>query len=462
MPATNSPNDRLLFNAANLLASESRRYLQLHPVSQQLGQRAAEHFLYGVPMHWMNDWGTPAPLFVRQAQGAHFTCADGLDYADFCLGDTGAMFGHSPEPVARALERQARRGFTTMLPDMITAEVGAALAEQFGMPCWQLTTTATDANRFVLRWARAVTGRKKLLVFDGCYHGTVDDTLVDVAAGKTVSRSSLLGQTTDLGFHTVAVDFNDLAAVERELASGEFACLLTEPALTNCGMVPALPGFIASLRELTRRHGTLLVLDETHTISSARGGWARNAGIQPDFMVIGKPIAGGLPAAAYGFSRELAARMKSTKDSAPAGHSGIGTTLSGNMMTLAAMHATLTEVATSAAYAHMLELAGSLEKGLNAALQVHALPWCITRIGARLELQFCATAPINAKEARAAQHDQLEHAIHLFLLNRGVLLTPFHNMMLVCPATSETDINKLLRVFGDCLTTLTMPLYGFQ
>jgi len=454
MPATDSPNDRLLLNASTLLESERQLYLKLHPASQQLAQQASQHFLYGVPMHWMNDWGTPAPLFVRHAQGAHFTCADGLDYADFCLGDTGAMFGHSPEPVARALVRQARRGYTTMLPDMVAAEVGAALAEQFGMPCWQLTTTATDANRFVLRWARAVTGRKKLLVFDGCYHGTVDDTMVDVEAGRTVSRASLLGQTVDLGLYTLAVDFNDLAAIERELASGDFACLLTEPALTNCGMVPALPGFIAGLRELTRRHGTLLVLDETHTISSARGGWSRNAGIQPDFMVIGKPIAGGLPAAAYGFSEELAARMKSAKDAAPAGHSGIGTTLSGNMMTLAAMHATLTEVATSAAYAHMLELASSLENGLNAVLQKHSLPWCITRIGARLELQFCATAPVNAKEARIAQHDELESAIHLFLLNRGVLLTPFHNMMLVCPATSQADINKLLQIFEDCLLKL--------
>ena len=454
MPAKHVPPNLPSSNAAGLIAKERQRYLELHPESCKLGQLASQHFLYGVPMHWMNDWGTPAPLFVSQAHGAHFICADGIDYADFCLGDTGAMFGHSPEPVAIALKKQARSGYTTMLPNVITPLVGTALAEQFGMPCWQLTTTATDANRFVLRWARAVTGRKKLLVFDGCYHGTVDDTLVDVDAGRTVSRASLLGQTTDLGMYTVAVDFNDLAAVERELASGEFACLLTEPALTNCGMVPAMPGFIAKLRELTLRHGTLLVLDETHTISSARGGWARNAGIQPDFIVIGKPIAGGLPAAAYGFSEELAARMRSVKDAAPAGHSGIGTTLSGNMMTLAAIHATLTEVATSSAYAHMLELADFLENELNKLLRRYALPWGIARIGARLELQFCINAPSNARQARAAQNDELESAIHLFLLNRGVLLTPFHNMMLVCPATSEADIRKLLNVFEDCLLTL--------
>ena len=455
MSISSAFNDKLEFHAQSLLKSELQHYLKLHPVSFELGKKAGQHFLYGVPMHWMTDWGTPAPLFVQRAQGAHFTCADGIGYVDFCLGDTGAMFGHSPEPVAQALERQARRGYTTMLPDMITPEVGAALAEQFGLPCWQLTTTATDANRFVLRWARAVTGRKKLLVFDGCYHGTVDDTMVDVEAGKTVSRASLLGQTTDLGLHTVAVEFNDLAAVERELASGEFACLLTEPALTNCGMVPAQPGFIAGLRELTKRHGTLLILDETHTISSARGGWAHNAGIEPDFIVIGKPIAGGLPAAAYGFSESMAARMKLAKEAAPSGHSGIGTTLSGNMMTLAAIYATLTEVATPAAYVHMLGLAESLERQLNALLQSYAFPWCITRMGARLELQFCATAPINAKEARASQNEVLEHTIHLFLLNRGVLLTPFHNMMLVCPATSEADIGQLLRVLEECLTTLT-------
>ena len=441
------------FEFKNMLAIERQRYLQLHPKSVELGKQAAQYFLYGVPMHWMNDWGTPAPLFVRQAHGAHFICADQIEYVDFCLGDTGAMFGHSPEPVSLALEQQARRGYTTMLPDMITPQVGAALADQFGLPIWQITTTATDANRFVLRWARAVTGRKKLLVFDGCYHGTVDDTLVDVEDGRTISRTSLLGQTIDLGIHTVAVDFNDLVAVERELASGNFACLLTEPALTNCGMVPAQPGFISSLRELTRRYGTLLALDETHTISSGRGGWARNNGISPDFIVVGKPIAGGLPAAAYGFSDELAARMQAVKDAAPAGHSGIGTTLSGNMMSMTAILATLTEVATPAAYTHMLELADELEDGLNATLQHHALRWCITRIGARLELQFCSTPPLNAREARISQTDELEQAIHLFLLNRGVLLTPFHNMMLVCPATSRTDIRKLLDVFDDCLTT---------
>ena len=451
MPITEQIQD----NAKQLIQTERERYLQLHPASVALAAKANQHFLYGVPMHWMNDWGTPVPLFVQQAQGAHFTCADGIQYLDFCLGDTGAMFGHSPPAVAQAISNQASNGYTAMLPSTIAADVGAALAEQFGLPYWQLATTATDANRFVLRWARAITERKKLLVFDGCYHGTVDDTMVDVINGNTSNRTSLLGQVHDLGLHTVAVAFNDLAAVERELATGEFACLLTEAALTNCGMVPADPGFIEQLRVLTTRYGCLLVLDETHTISTGRGGWARNNGVVPDFLVVGKPIAGGLPAAAYGFSAELANRMKAAKDKAPPGHSGIGTTLSGNMMTLAATHATLTQVATEAAYNYMLALAQSLEQKLTACIEKHQLPWNITRLGARLELQFCTSTPRNAEEARAAQNDVVESAIHLYLLNRGVLLTPFHNMMLICPATTAADVDRLVEVFDDCLAVLT-------
>jgi glutamate-1-semialdehyde 2,1-aminomutase len=340
------------------------------------------------------------------------------------------------------------------LPSTLAPNVGAALSEFFGMDCWQLATTATDANRFVLRWARAVTQRKKVLVFDGCYHGTVDDTMLDTIDGKVVNRQSLLGQVQDLTQYSTSVPFNDLAAVENALKTNEFAALLTEPALTNCGMVLPADGFIQDLRALCTKYNTLLILDETHTISTARGGWAKANHVVPDFLVVGKPIAGGLPAAAYGFSAEMAHKMEAAKDAAPPGHSGIGTTLSGNMMTLAAIHATLTEVATGAAYRHILALARRLEQQLNNAISAHKLPWNISRMGARLELQFCEQSPTNAAEARAAQNDTIESAIHLYLLNRGVLLTPFHNMMLVCPATSEADVNKLVQVFNDCLKEL--------
>ena len=461
-------------HAKQIIANERERYLALHPTSIVLSKRANAHFLYGVPMHWMNDWGTPVPLFVAQANGAHFTCADNVDYTDFCLGDTGAMFGHSPPAAVKAIAEQANKGFTAMLPSTLAPNMGEVLSDFFSLDYWQLATTATDANRFVLRWARAVTNRKKVLVFDGCYHGTVDDAMVDytmrddalrdmtmgddtrlnVVDGKTINRASLLGQVQDLTLHSVAIPFNDLAAVERELAKGDIAALFTEPALTNCGMVLPQVGFIQGLRALCTKYNSLLILDETHTISTARGGWAKANNITPDFLVVGKPIAGGLPAAAYGFSAQMATRMQAAKDSAPAGHSGIGTTLSGNMMTLAAIHATLTEVATEDAYTHMLALAGLLEQQLIASLKAHNLPWNISRMGARLELQFCEIPPSNAAQARDAQNDTVESAIHLYLLNRGVLLTPFHNMMLVCPATTQKDINKLVQTFNECLTTL--------
>ena len=441
-------------NAMQMIQAERTHYLALHPSSVALSKQASQHFLYGVPMHWMNDWGTPAPLFIAAASGCHFTCADNIDYTDFCLGDTGAMFGHSPPAVATAIANQAQKGFTAMLPSTLAPNVGKALSEFFGLDCWQLATTATDANRFVLRWARAVTQRKKVLVFDGCYHGTVDDSMIDTVDGKNINRQSLLGQVQDLTEYSTSVPFNDLTAVENALKSNEFAALLTEPALTNCGMVLPEDGFTQGLRALCTKYNTLLILDETHTISTARGGWAKANHVVPDFLVVGKPIAGGLPAAAYGFSDDLAKRIEAAKDAAPAGHSGIGTTLSGNMMTLAAIHATLTETATEAAYKHMLALAGLLEQQLNNSISEHKLPWNISRMGARLELQFCATSPKNAQQAREAQNDTIESAIHLFLLNRGVLLTPFHNMMLVCPATTEADVNKLVQLFNACLKEL--------
>jgi glutamate-1-semialdehyde 2,1-aminomutase len=451
----NNDDHKITKNAQRILVAERERYLALHPSSIAHSKRASQHFLYGVPMHWMNDWGTPAPLFIAAASGSHFTCADNIDYTDFCLGDTGAMFGHSPPAVAQAIAIQASKGFTAMLPSTLAPNVGEALSEFFGLDYWQLATTATDANRFVLRWARAVTGRKKVLVFDGCYHGTVDDSMLDVVDGETVNRASLLGQVQDLTQHSTSVPFNDLVAVEHALKTNDYAALLTEPALTNCGMVLPRKNFIQDLRALCTKYNTLLILDETHTISTARGGWAMANHVVPDFLVVGKPIAGGLPAAAYGFSEELAKRMEAAKDAAPPGHSGIGTTLSGNMMTLAAIHATLTETATETAYTHMLALAGLLEAQLTASIKKYNLPWNISRMGARLELQFCASAPTNAAEARAAQNDTIESAIHMHLLNRGVLLTPFHNMMLICPATSNEDVQRLLQVFENCLNALT-------
>ena len=431
-------------------AAERARFLAEHPRSIALAQDSARHFLFGVPLHWMRDWPTPATLFVREAQGATLTCADGHRYADFCLGDTGAMFGHSPPVLARALAEQATRGLTCMLPAEQTAEVGRLLEQTFGLPLWQMALTASDANRFVLRWARAITGRAQVLVFDGCYHGAVDDTLVDLdpATGATLRRPSVLGQVHDHHRFTRVVPFNDLAALEAALADGQVAALLAEPALTNCGLVLPDDGFWPAARALCRRHGTLLVMDETHTLSTAPGGYAKAHGLEPDFFVAGKAVAGGLPCALYGFSAEVGARLRAAKEAAPEGHSGIGTTLSGNALTLAALHAALGHLHTTGSYDRMLAMADRLETGLNRHIVAHGLRWTVTRLGARMELQFMPRAPRHAQDVRDHANDALEALAHLFLLNRGVLLTPFHGMMLLSPATTAADVDRLLDGFS--------------
>lgn len=442
---------------ARLRAREAQRFARAHVRCAQLGSESAQHFLYGVPMHWMNDWGTPSPLFVEQARGAQLVCADGHVHADFCLADSAAMFGHAPPQLARALGTSLGNGLGAMLPGLETPRAGQLLAQRFGLPLWQCALSATDANRFCLRWARAVTGRGRILVFDGCYHGTVDDAFVDLvpgAGGAVRARASLLGQVRDLAETTRVVEFNDRAALERALADGEVACVLAEPVMTNAGMILPDEGFLQALRRACSATGTLLVLDETHTLSSGPGGYAHEHGLVPDFLVLGKSIAGGFPCAVYGFGAELGARMRLAKDEAVPGHSGIGTTLAGNLLAMGALRVLLEEVATPAAYAHMIGSAQRLEAGLQRQIGQRGLSWCLSRVGARCELQFCSSPPRTARAAHAAMDGDLQAALHLYLLNRGILITPFHNMMLCSPATQDAEIERFVEVFGEFLDEL--------
>ena len=406
-------------------------------------------------MHWMLDWPMPFPVLVERARDTTITDVDGNALDDFCLGDTGSMFGHSPRPVARAIRRQAKRGLTYMLPSEDAIAVGQLLPEMFGLPFWQVATTASDANRFALRVARAVTGRPKILVFNGCYHGAVEDTFVRLQDGQPINRPGLAGEFRNYGETTRIVEFNDLAALERELAHGDVACVITEPVLTNSCMVLPEPGFHDGLRELARRFGSLLLIDETHTISSGLGGYSRTHGLDPDLLVLGKPIAGGVPASIWGMSAEVADRYGSYIKAKAAGYSGIGTTLSANPLQFAAMRATLEDVMTAENYAHMERLAARLEKGLVKTIARYRLPWHVARVGARVEF-ICAPGPLkNGCEAEAAHAPDLEAAIHVALLNRGALIAPFHNMMLVSPATEKMQVDRLVAAFGDIAERLT-------
>jgi len=396
----------------------------------------------------------PFPFLVESAHGATLRDIDGHEYADFCLGDTGSMFGHSPAPVAEAIARQATRGLTYMLPTEDAIAVGRLLTEHFGLPHWQVATTATDANRFALRVARAVTGRPKILVFNGCYHGTVDETFVRLADGRAVNRPGLLGQAADLTQLARVVEFNDVAGLRAALAHGDVACVITEPVLTNSCMVLPQPAFHAELRRLTRAAGTLLLIDETHTISTGPGGYCGQFGLEPDLFVLGKPIAGGVPASVWGFTEEVAQRLGTARSQLPPGHSGMGTTLSANALSLAAMRATLEQVMTPAAYRTMDEQAGRLAAGLQAVIEAQGLPWHVVRVGARVEF-ICAPGPLrNGSEAEAAHAPALERTLHLALLNRGCLIAPFHNMMLACPATTSSQVGQLHTAFAEVAAAL--------
>ena len=444
---------------AQFFAAEQARFLQRNPRSQALAERARQSLFGGVPMHWMADWSTPCPLFVERAKGARFHDVDGHEYIDFCLGDTGSMFGHSPEPVAKALAEQAGNGLTTMLPGEDALVCGELLAARFGLPYWQVTATATDANRYVLRWARAITQRNTLLVFDGCYHGTLDDVMVRQRDGRTQHRSGLIGQAYDLTEYSRAIPFNDIPAREAALAQGDVCALLCEPAMTNIGMVLPDPGFLEKCRELTRKYGALLIIDETHTISTDIGGCTRLWNLEPDFFVLGKPIAGGVPCGVYGCSAEMASAMQAARQRASAGsqghgHSGMGTTLSANALAMHCMRANLEKVMTVEAYQHMLPLAQRLAEGLRQVIRKYALAWSVTELGARCEFQFCARPPRNGAEAEAAFHDELQMALHLYLINRGILITPFHNMTLCCPQTTAADVDCLLHTLEQALGEL--------
>jgi glutamate-1-semialdehyde 2,1-aminomutase len=439
---------------AAALSEELARFRAEHPRSLDLFERARAHLHEGVPMSWMVRWAGAFPLFVERARGARFTDVDGREYVDFCLGDTGAMTGHAPEAAVAAVRAQLERGITFMLPTADALAVGAELTRRFGLPSWQMATTATDANRFAVRIARHVTGRPRILVFNWCYHGTVDETFATLRDGKVVARPGNVGPPVDPAVTTRVVEFNDVAALERELSHGDVACVLAEPAMTNIGIVLPEPGFHDALRALTRRHGTLLVADETHTISAGPGGCTKAWGLDPDLVTLGKPIASGIPAAVFGFTHEVAERWRSRSSVDLADTGGIGGTLAGNALAVAAMRATLERVLTEEAYARMIPLAERFAEGVVGVVREIGLPWIVKRLGGRVEYWFRETPPRNGGEAAAAVDPDLDRYMHLAALNRGILMTPFHAMALMSPSTTREDVDLHTRVFRESVVRI--------
>lgn len=442
-------------NWQTFLTEQREAFVAAHPRSRDLADQGRAAWRGGVPMHWMRDWASPFPLYVEHARGARLTDADGISYDDFCLGDTPSMFGHARPELHRALAEQALEGVGFMLPTKWSNRAGERLNERFGpygLTQWQVATTASDANRAAIRWARAVTQRSQILIFDGCYHGMVEDAFVTLQNDQPRNKPGLIGQVHDLTRTTKVIPFNDLDALEAALKTGEIAGVLAEPVMTNCGMILPDEGFNDAMRRLTLRYGSLLILDETHTLSSGPAGYVGLHKLRPDMLVIGKAIAGGVPAAVWGVTAEIAARMDDAQVRAGAGSSGIGTTLSGNALAMRAIAVMLEEVITEASYAHMLRGAERLVAGLRRVIAGTGVPWSVVHVGARAELIFASNPPRDAASMRAVlDHDALE-AYHLYLINQGVLIAPFHNMMLISPQTQDDAIDRLIeatKAFAD-------------
>jgi glutamate-1-semialdehyde 2,1-aminomutase len=448
---TPAPLDRS--RLARLMADEKARFAADHPRSAALHEAARRSLLEGVPMPWMIKWAGPFPLYVDVAAGAHFSCVDGHDYIDFCLGDTGAMAGHGPAPTIAAVERQMRRGVTHMLPTEDATWVGEELTRRFGVGAWQFALSATDANRWALRLARHITGRSKVVVHDHCYHGSVDEAIAMLGDdGSVVPVPGSVGPQVDVAETTRVVEFNDIAGLEAALGDGDVAVALFEPALTNIGIVLPEPGYLDAVREITRRTGTLLIIDETHTICAGPGGATGAWGLQPDIVVIGKTIGGGIPSAAYGFSPEVAARIVGSGADSDVG--GIGGTLAGYALSLAATRATLGEVLTTDAFERMIPLGARWEAGVAGVIRDAGIPWHVTRLGARAEYHFMAEPQRTGAQQWANADPDLERFLHLWAMNRRILMTPFHNMALMSPATTAADVDRHTEVFAEAVKAL--------
>ncbi|MDQ1720655.1 MAG: glutamate-semialdehyde -aminomutase [Pseudonocardiales bacterium] len=445
-----------------LISAERERYAALHPASLALFRQAG-HLIGRVPMTWMSKWSGGFPLYLDWAYGATVTDVDGHRYADFALGDTGAMAGHSAPAVARAISHRAieRGGITTMLPTKDAEWVAAELARRFGLPLWSFSLSATDANRWAIRLARLVTGRSKILVFSYCYHGSVDETFVVIDnTGVARSRPGNVGPAIDPSSTTRVAHFNDLDSVRAQLEHGDVAAIVTEPAMTNIGIVLPEPGFLDGLRRLANEHDALLLIDETHTLSAGPGGMTATERLQPDIVVVGKSIGGGIACGAYGITELLAQRIHEHTRTGAADLEdvgGVGGTLAGNALSTAAMRATLSEVLTEQTFQAMIELATRYTAGIQATIDQHGLPWSISRLGARAEYRFTAPAPRTGNDSAAAADPELDEYLHLYLANRGVLLTPFHNMALICPATSVADVDLHTGLFAAAVSELLGP-----
>ncbi len=437
---------------------EDARFVVERPASRERLERARSTMPRGVPMAWMDDLYEHPPVWVAHGEGSSFTDVDGHTYVDMYVADMSAFCGHASPPVVEAVARQMRLGNQFLLPGDDAIPVAEHLAARYGMPKWQFTLSATQANTEVIRLAREATGRQVVLVFDGKYHGLEDATLVVLEDGTVVPEYD--GLSSGIAGQTRVIAFNDVGALETALAPGDVALVLAEPAMTNVGFILPEDGFHQTLRRLTREAGTLLAIDETHTLVTAYGGLSRVWDLEPDLFTVGKAIAAGVPLGAYGMTDQLSSLIAPPEEShvisgAVVAEVATGGTLFANALSMAAGRAALTEVLTADAFERTGELGRRMAAGLRGSIAEAGLPWSVVQEGGHACYFFEPEVPRNGAQSRAADDPQLRALIRVFMANRGVWESGWWLGPTVSVAHTEADIDRYIAVFAEFLDRVT-------
>jgi glutamate-1-semialdehyde 2,1-aminomutase len=441
-----------------LLEDENARFVAERPRSMTLLERARGSMPRGVPMSWMDDLYEHPPVWVSDGEGAYFTDVDGHRYLDMYVADMSAFCGHAPAAVIEAVSARIARGNQFLLPSEDAIDVAEHLATRYGLPQWQFTSSATQANTEVIRIAREMTGRGRILLFDGKYHGEAEATLVVLEDGKVVPEMrGLPGWITG---EARVVPFNDVAALQAALAADDVALVLAEPAMTNAGLLLPEEGFHDALRRLTREHGTLLALDETHSLVCSYGGLTQKWGLDPDMLVVGKSIAAGVPLAAYGMRTEIASLIAPPEQSrvvsgVVVGEVSTGGTLFANALSMAAGRAALLDVLTEDAFEHTGRLGERMASGLREAIALAGVAWSVAQTGGHAYYFFAPAPPGDAAGSRAADDSELRALIRVFMANRGVWESGWWLGPTVSVSHDESDVDRYVELFGEFLREVT-------
>jgi glutamate-1-semialdehyde 2,1-aminomutase len=437
---------------------ENARFVAERPRSIALQERARGSMPRGVPMAWMDDLYDHPPVWVSHGEGASFTDVDGHTYLDMYVADMSAFCGHAPRPVVDAMTHQATLGTQFLLPSEGAIAVAEHLAHRYGLPKWQFTLSATQANTEVTRLARELTGREIVLMFDAHYHGEGDATLVVEEDGVVVPETP--GLTPGVAAQARLVQFNDVAALEAALEPGDVALVLAEPAMTNTGFLLPQPGYHEELRRATRETGTLLAIDEVHTLPCAYGGLARAWGLEPDFLTLGKALAAGVPLAAYGMRDEIASLIAPPAQlhremGATVAQVATGGTLFANALSMAAGRAALLDVLTEEAFERTASLGERMAAGLRRAIERAGVRWSVAQHGAHASYFFVPEPPADGASSRAADDPGLRALIRVFMANRGVWESGWWLGPTVSVAHSDEDVDRYIDLFGEFLAEVT-------